>query len=81
MMTLKERALYHQIHPLKLGTDILASIVSLYFFWQHELLIALALHFLPPIIMSALLVRYAMSRADFGDDFAPSPSSTLRRLR
>ena len=59
MMTLKERALYHQIHPLKLGTDILASIVSLYFFWQHELLIALALHFLPPIIMSALLVRYA----------------------
>jgi hypothetical protein len=58
MMTLKERALYHQIHPLKLGTDILASIVSLYFFWQHELVIGLALHFLPPIIASGLLIRY-----------------------
>jgi hypothetical protein len=57
-MTLKERALYHQIHPLKLATDILASVVSLYFFWQHQLVPALALHFLPPIIASALLVRF-----------------------
>jgi len=28
-MTLRERILYHQIHPLKLGTDILAAVVSL----------------------------------------------------
>jgi hypothetical protein len=58
MMPLRERALYHQIHPLKLGTDILASIVSLYFLWQHELVIGLVLHFLPPIIVSGLLMRY-----------------------
>ena len=36
MMTLKEKALYHQIHPLKLSTDILASLVSLYLFWLHQ---------------------------------------------
>ena len=40
-MTLKEKALYHQIHPLKLSTDILAAAVSLYLFWVHEPLPAL----------------------------------------
>ena len=58
-MTLKEKALYNQIHPLKLSTDILAAAVSLYFFWLHQLLPALLLHFLPPLIASALLMRYA----------------------
>jgi hypothetical protein len=40
-MTLKERMLYHQVHPAKLGTDIAAEVTSLYFFWQHELAPAL----------------------------------------
>ena len=56
-MTLKERALYHQIHPIKLVTDIVASIVSLYFFWHHQLTLGFALHYLPPTIASYLLVR------------------------
>jgi len=58
-MTLKEKALYNQIHPLKLSTDILAAGVSLYFFWLHQLLPALVVHFVPPLIASALLIRYA----------------------
>jgi hypothetical protein len=58
-MTLKEKMLFHQIHPAKLATDSLTAAVSLYFFWQHELLAAVILHFLPPIIVSFLLVRYA----------------------
>jgi len=58
-MTLKEKMLFHQIHPAKLATDWLAAAVSLYFFWQHQLLVGLILHFLPPILASFLLVRYA----------------------
>jgi hypothetical protein len=58
-MTLKEKALYNQIHPLKLSTDILAALVSLYLFWLHQPLPALVLHFVPPLIASALLIRYA----------------------
>jgi hypothetical protein len=57
-MTLKEKMLFHQIHPAKLATDGLSAAVSLYFFWQHELLPALATHFLPPLLASFLLVRY-----------------------
>src|SRR5215471_11910080 len=55
----KEKVLYHQIHPLKLATDILASCVSLYFFWQHRLAVALVVHFLPPVVASIVLIRYA----------------------
>ena len=58
-MTPKDKALYNQIHPLKLSTDILAAVVSLYFFWLHQPLPALVLHFVPPLVASALLIRYA----------------------
>jgi hypothetical protein len=55
-VTLSERALYHQIHPAKLATDISAAIISLYFLWRHQLALGLATHFLPPILVSALIM-------------------------
>jgi len=58
-MTLKERALYHQIHPIKLATDIVSSVVSLYLLWNHIVAAGLLVHFVPPVIASAALVRYA----------------------
>jgi|ERR1700756_2471629 hypothetical protein len=58
-MTTKEKALYHQIHPAKLATDILASVVSLYFFWHHLLLIALVIHIAAPVLGSVIVMRYA----------------------
>jgi len=44
-MTLAEKTLYHQIHPVKLLVDWLAGVLSLYFFWQHEPAIALVIVF------------------------------------
>ena len=70
-MTPKDKALYNQIHPLKLSTDILAAVVSLYFFWLHQPLPALVLHFVPPLVASALLIRYA--------DLAPLKESAFGR--
>jgi hypothetical protein len=57
-MTLKEKILYHQIHPLKLATDIGCEPVSLYFFWRHNFLLGFTTHFIPPIVTSLLLIRY-----------------------
>jgi hypothetical protein len=57
-MTLKEKILFHQVHPAKLATDILAAIVSLYFFWQHDLVVGLVTHFLPPPIASAAVIHF-----------------------
>ena len=55
-MTLKEKSLYHQIHPLKLATDIGCEPLSLYFLWHHDLVLGLATHFLPPIVTSLVLI-------------------------
>ena len=56
-LTLQEKALYHQIHPLKLATDISAQVVSSYFFWVHSLALGLVTMLVPPILMSALLLN------------------------
>jgi len=84
-MTPKEKALYHQIHPLKLATDILASVVSLYFFWQHQIVIALALHFVPPLIASGLMIRYgaldALRDSSFGRYVARHMTRVMEAVR
>jgi len=58
-VTLKEKFLFHQVHPAKLATDIGAAIVSLYLLWQHQLVIGLLTHFIPPPIGSAAVIRFA----------------------
>jgi len=58
-MTLKEKILFHQVHPAKLATDIIAAIVSLYLFWQQELFIGLVTHFVPPPIASTAVIHFA----------------------
>jgi hypothetical protein len=58
-MTSAERALYHQIHPAKLATDVTAAFLAAYFFWQHRLASALVMGFVPPIIVSAIVLSAA----------------------
>ncbi len=58
-MTPQEKTLYHQIHPLKLFTDISAEFVSLYLFWKRKLIAGLVVMFVPPILASALIIRLA----------------------
>lgn len=57
-MNLSEKALYHQIHPIKLLTDWSAAFLSLYFLWLHELLLGLALQVIPSVIVSLLIIRF-----------------------
>ncbi len=84
-MTLKEKALYNQIHPLKLSTDILAAAVSFYLFWVHQPLPALLLHFAPPLIASWLLIRYAdlkpLKQSAFGRYVAANMTRTIEAVR
>lgn len=58
-MTLWEKELYHQVHPLKLGTDILSAGVSSYFLWRHNLAVALPVMFLPALAASAIVMNVA----------------------
>jgi len=58
-MTFAERALYHQIHPAKLYVDIATALVGIDLFWRHELAPGLIIALLPPVLVSAVLVREA----------------------
>jgi hypothetical protein len=57
-MTPQEKALYHQIHPLKLLTDASAEVVSLYLFWKRKLMAGLVVLLVPPIIVSTLIIKW-----------------------
>ncbi len=58
-VTLQERLLYHQIHPLKLLTDISAAALGVYLIWQRALLPSLVVLFVPTTAVSLLLLRRA----------------------
>jgi len=86
-MTLQEKSLYHQIHPLKLLTDIGMTFLALYLFWHHQLIVGLVATFVPSIIVSALLLRFTnlepYKQSDLGQYFRrymDSPLITIVRL-
>ena len=58
-MLRNERLLYHQIHPLKLLTDVGTAIGAATLFWNHRPLAALAVGFVPSIVMSGVLLQFA----------------------
>lgn len=58
-MDRRERLLYHQIHPLKLATDVGTSIFAAAAFWRHALILGLAVGFVPSILVTVALVRWA----------------------
>ena len=58
-MYFSEKAIYHQIHPAKLATDISSSLISTYLLWQQEFGLAMLCAFLPAIFASVLVLRFA----------------------
>jgi hypothetical protein len=58
-MNLSEKRLYHQVHPLKLATDIGVTVPFLYFLWRHQVASALLIGFIPPLVVSAVLMKWA----------------------
>lgn len=58
-MQREERLLYHQIHPLKLITDAATAIAAAGLLWRHQLGPAMLIGWIPPIAVSAALLRWA----------------------
>lgn len=57
-MTTDEKILIHQIHPLKFYTDFFSAIVALYFFWSQNVVVALIVSIIPPIIASIVVILF-----------------------
>jgi hypothetical protein len=57
-LSLREKTLYHQIHPLKLAVDISGGLVSTWMLWRHELLLGLLVAFVPSVAVTLSMVRW-----------------------
>jgi len=84
-MDIRERALYHQIHPVKLFTDVSTSFASLFLIWQHDLLVGLVVGILPSIVVSAVLIRCAnlekFRQSSFGRYVGKYMTSRMQAVR
>jgi len=58
-MDIRDKALYHQIHPVKLSTDVSTSFMSLFLIWQHNLVTGLLIGIVPSIAISSVVIRFA----------------------
>ena len=59
VLSSQEKELYQQIHPAKLATDIASFVLSTYIIWVHQLIFGVLAGFIPAIIASVIVVRYA----------------------
>ena len=58
-MDFNEKVLYHQIHPTKLAADVTGSFISTYLLWQRRFGPAMLTAFVPAILASVLVLRFA----------------------
>ncbi len=58
-MTIQERSLYHQIHPLKLLTDWSTGLMALYLLWKHRPAAGLTVALIPSVAVSLAIIRFA----------------------
>ena len=84
-MTFQEKALYHQIHPLKLGTDWSTGLLSFYLLWRRRPRAAFVVQFIPAILVSSALMAWAdlapQQRSPFGRYVRRYMTPTMQAVR
>ena len=55
-LTLEEKKIYSQIHPVKLLTDIVTGFGAVYLLWLHYLFVAVCIAFIPSTAVSLVLI-------------------------
>lgn len=58
-MRMTEGALLHQVHPIKIGADVTASIVSNFLLWREKPVTGVAVRCVIPIVGSAAVLGLA----------------------
>ena len=56
-MNRHDRIVLHQLHPLKLATDILVTVPSTLLIWHHRLALGVLSAFVPAVLISLLLLQ------------------------
>jgi len=55
-VTLEEKKIYSQIHPIKLVTDLVTGFGAVYLLWLHYLIVAVCVAFIPSTVVSFYLI-------------------------
>lgn len=85
-MNFREKRLYHQIHPLKLATDIGVTPIFLFFLWRHQIAQALLVGFIPPVVVSAAMMIWPpdlerLKNSSFGNYVSKYMTPTIEAVR
>ncbi|MFZ4620718.1 MAG: hypothetical protein ACOYNS_09175 [Bacteroidota bacterium] len=84
-MTLIEKNLYSQIHPLRLFTDWVTGLYACYLLWYQELIPAMITAFIPSLIVSLVIVRFVnlekVKNSPFGRYFKRTYNRTIDLTR
>jgi hypothetical protein len=85
-MAFREKKLYHQIHPLKLATDIGVTPISLYFLWQHRIAPAIVVGFATPVVVSVAMMIWPpdlerLKRSVLGQCISKYMTGTVEAIR
>jgi len=73
-VTLEEKKIYSQIHPVKLLTDVVTGFGAVYLLWLHFLIAGVSLAFIPSTVASLVLI----ARTDL-EKYKDSPFGTYLR--
>jgi hypothetical protein len=84
-MTLIEKNLYSQIHPVRLFTDWTTGLYAVYLLWYQDLVAAMITAFIPSLIVSLVIVRFVdlekVKNAPFGRYFKRTYNRTIDLTR
>ncbi len=56
-MNVIDKTLYHQIHPFKMVTDVVAAFTAVYLLWLHLIVVGLVVGFIPSLAISFFMIR------------------------
>lgn len=84
-MTLLEKNLYQQIHPVRLFTDWSSGFFACYLFWNQKLIEGLAAAFVPSLIVSLIILRFTdlekLKNSTFGRYYKRTYNRTIDLIR
>ncbi len=84
-MTLLEKNLYQQIHPVRLLTDWSSGIFACYLFWNQKLIEGLVAAFVPSLIVSLIILRFTdlekLKNSPFGRYYKRTYNRTVDLIR
>jgi hypothetical protein len=85
MISLQEKSLYQQIHPLRLVVDWASGLSACYLFWIQDITSGIVVAFGPSLIVSLFVIKFGdlekVKKSPFGKYFQRTYTKTIDMIR